>query len=154
MCINANTRPAWHMERSNAARGRHKVVRVFSIDTAFNRVAMILNIALAESQFLACSDLDLLLHDINTGNHLGHRMFNLNTRIHFNEIEFIVFIQKLKSARTAIIDTATSISTTLAYFVPQFLTNPRRRSLFQYFLVTTLHGAITLAKIDGIAVLV
>ena len=39
---------------------------------------------------IAFGNLDLRLHDIDTGNHFGNSMFNLDTRINFYEIKFVV----------------------------------------------------------------
>ncbi|MPM39322.1 hypothetical protein SDC9_85955 [bioreactor metagenome] len=39
---------------------------------------------------IAFGNLDLCLDDIDTGNHFGNGMLNLNAGINFNEIKFIV----------------------------------------------------------------
>ena len=49
-------------------------------------------IALAEAQLFAGSNADLFLYQVDSGNHLGHRVFNLNAGVHFNEVELAVFV--------------------------------------------------------------
>ena len=43
------------------------------VDAALDRVAAELHVALPERQFFAGGDADLLLHDVDAGDHLGDR---------------------------------------------------------------------------------
>ena len=50
----------------------------------------------------ALSDADLFAYQIDTSDHFGDRMFDLQTCVHFDEIEFTIFPEELDSARAAI----------------------------------------------------
>ena len=100
---------------TNATRGvvsrhqswrRHKLIGgVFSINPAFNRVSTYLNIRLVIPEWISHSESNLFLNQINTRNALGDSMFNLNTRVHLQEIVIIVFIDnKLNSASVRVTD--------------------------------------------------
>ena len=43
-------------------------------------------------------DADLLLHEIEAGQHLGHRMLDLQPRVHLDEIELAVLVEELDGA--------------------------------------------------------
>ena len=62
-----------------------------------------MHIALLEWQLLAGSDADLQFHQIETRDHLGHRMLNLQPRVHLQEIEIPLRVhQKFDRTRTGI----------------------------------------------------
>ena len=46
----------------------------------------------------ARGDADLLLHEVEAGEHLGHRMLDLEPRVHLDEIELAVLIEELDRA--------------------------------------------------------
>src|SRR3546814_1659104 len=77
--------------------------RVFGVDAKLDGMALEDHIALAQKEFFAGGDLDLLLHKVNARNHFGDGVLDLNAGVHFNEKELAVFVQKLKGASTAII---------------------------------------------------
>ena len=47
---------------------------------------------------------DLLQHEVDTGDRLGHRMLHLQTGIHFDEVELAVLEQELDRSGAAILD--------------------------------------------------
>ena len=106
------------------------------------------NIFLPESEFFTGGDAYLLLHQVDTGNHFCHRMFDLNTGVHFDEIKLTGFIKKFKGACTAIANLATGFSAAITNFLYQLAWNARRRRFFDNFLVSALHRAIALAQPD------
>ena len=56
------------------------------------------NLALVDGQRRAGGDFDLLIDEIDAGDHFRHRMFDLNARVHFDEIEPAVFVEKFDGA--------------------------------------------------------
>ena len=72
------------------------------------------DVALAEAQLLAGGDADLLLHDVDAGDHLGDRVLDLDARVHLDEEELVVLVQELERARAAIADLAARIGAALA----------------------------------------
>ena len=113
-----------------------------------------LDFFLLDGQRLASRDTQLFLDQVNAGNHFGDRMFNLNTGVHFNEVELTVFKQELKGACAAIADVDTRFRAAFADVATQFRGNARRRRFFDHFLVTTLHGAVAFRQIDSVALAV
>lgn len=78
------------------------------------------NFFLLDGKRLACSDTQLLFDQVNAGDHFGNRMLNLNTGVHFDEIELAVLEQELKGTRSTIADIDTRFSATLADVATQF----------------------------------
>ena len=60
--------------------------------------------ALFDRQWLAGRNAQLLFDQIHTGDHLGNRMLNLDTGVHFDEEELTVFIQELESTCATVAD--------------------------------------------------
>src|SRR5690606_8959056 len=90
MGVHAHARPTRHVPVGDAARTRNELEGIFGVDPALDRMAAELHIALTQREFFAGCNTDLLLHQIDTRDHLGDRMLDLNTGIHFNEVEFAV----------------------------------------------------------------
>ena len=59
-------------------------------------------------------DQDLLLHDVDAGDHLGHRMLDLHARVHLDEEELVVLVQELEGAGAAVADLAAGVGAALA----------------------------------------
>src|SRR3546814_5916005 len=51
----------------------------------------------------AAGDADLFADEVEAGDHLGHRMLDLDTRVHLDEEKLAIFPQELDRARTAIV---------------------------------------------------
>ena len=79
----------------NDTRRRHETARVFGIDTTFDGVSAERQVILGKAQPLAICNSDLLAHKVDAGNHFRDGMLNLQACIHFDEIKFAVFIEKL-----------------------------------------------------------
>src|SRR2546428_659259 len=61
--------------------------RHLGVDAAFNGVAGLRQICLLEGQRLAVRDADLFAYKIEACRHFGYGMLDLQTRVHFEEIE-------------------------------------------------------------------
>ena len=48
----------------------------------------------------------LLLHDVDAGGHFGHRMLDLQPRVHLDEVESALLVQELEGAHAAVADAA------------------------------------------------
>ena len=70
-----------------ADRRREIAIRILRVDAAFHRPAVKLDVALLERELLAGGDADHLLDQIDAGDELGHRMLDLQPRVHFQEVE-------------------------------------------------------------------
>jgi len=65
-----------------------------------------LNIALTQTQRLAGGNPNLLPDDIDAVDHLGHRVLDLDPRVHLHEIDVGAADQKFKGARARILHCA------------------------------------------------
>src|SRR6185437_14096527 len=78
----------WRSIARETAGRWHKVsIGILGIDARFDRPAVEPDIGLPDRQRFAGRDPDHLLNEVNSSNELGHRMLNLETGIHFEEIE-------------------------------------------------------------------
>ena len=104
-----------------------------------------LDVALRERQLLAARDADLLLHDVDAGDHLGHRMLDLHARVHLDEVELAVLVQELEGAGAASSRSAgrprRSASPISAISVAAM---PGAGRLLDHLLVAALHRAVAL----------
>src|SRR5690606_19464407 len=128
--------------------------RVFGIDPTLHRMATEDYVFLFDRQGQTAGYAQLLLDDIDAGDHFGHWLFHLNPGVHLNEVELTVLVEELKSASTPIADVQTGLDAGVVNKAAGFRIDIRRRGLFQNFLVAALHGAIPVTQVNGIALAV
>ena len=73
--------------------------------------------SLRERQFAAGGDADLLEAQVDIGDHLGHRMLDLDAGVHFDEIELAVLVEEFDGADAEIVDLAHRLGDRLADLV-------------------------------------
>src|SRR5207249_4589868 len=83
-------------------------------DAALDRMAAQHDVLLAKEQLLPSGHANLLLHQINPADHLGHRVLDLAARIHLDEVELAIFEQELECPGAAIADLAARVDAALA----------------------------------------
>src|ERR1017187_10504788 len=154
VAVDANAGAAGRMPELDRSGRGHERARILGVDAAFDGVAAELHIGLRVGQLLAGRDRELRLDQIDTGNQFGHRMFDLNPRIHLNEIELPILVQELERAGTAITDRAARLDAALTHLPALLGSEARCRGLLDYFLMAALHRAVALAQTDHIAVMV
>ncbi len=123
-------------------------------------MALEVNFGLRERQPLARSNAELPSHQIEPGDFFGHRMLDLQPRIHFDEPE-AVFPQsaaavgnELDRAGAGVTHGACSLYRRGAHLRPQAIRHAGRRRFLDDLLVTALQRAIALAEMNGVAVIV
>ena len=77
-------------EGDEAGRRQEIVVGIFGIDAALDGVAADFDVFLHEAQRFAVGDLNLAAHDVDTGDRLGYGMLDLDARVDFHEVKFVV----------------------------------------------------------------
>ena len=117
-------------------------------------MAVELHVLLLHRKRRAIGDADLFAHEIDAGDHLGDRVLNLQTRVHFDEIEFAVFVKILNRADAEIAELLDRIGRDLADARALVRVQSWRRRFFEHFLVAALQRAIALAQMDDVAVAV
>src|SRR5688500_1783529 len=93
-------------------------------------------VALLDRQTLAARDFDLLLDDVDSGDHFGHRVLYLHARVHLDEIELAILVQELERARADIPDLAARLGAALADPRARTRGYVRRRRFLDHFLMS------------------
>ena len=133
--------------------GRKPVRDVLGVDAALDRVAAQLDLLLRQRQRLAERDPDLLAHEIEPGDHLGHRVLDLDARVHLHEEVLAVRReQALDRPGRAVAARARRVDADRADPRAQLGVDRRRRRLLDELLVAALDRAVALAEVDDVAV--
>src|SRR5262245_51153464 len=85
--IDADTVTGRFAVAEDPTRLRKEPLRIFRVDPAFNRVTVEPDVLLRKRQRLAAGDEDLRPHQIETGDGFGDGMFDLQPRVHLEEVE-------------------------------------------------------------------
>ena len=139
-----------------AADRRHEVaVGVLGIEAGFDRPAVELHVVLPEGEGLAGGDADHLLDEIETGDEFGHRVLDLETGVHLEEIELLVLAEdEFDRAGGIVADGPRQRDGLVAHLLPQFRVEGGRGGFLDDLLVAPLDRAFALAEPDRVAVLV
>ena len=77
-------------------------------------MAVEFDVALRQREIGAGADADLLEDEVDVGDHLGHRMLDLDARVHLDEVELAVLVEELDRADAEIFDLAHRLGDGLA----------------------------------------
>ena len=103
----------------------------------------------------AGGDPDLLVDQVDAGDHLGHRVLDLEARVHLDEVELAVLVEELDRAGAEIAELrASPCATTSPICVALGGVERRGGGLLPHLLVAALQRAVALAEMDGVAVAV
>ena len=132
--------------------GREIALRPLRIDARLDGPAVEADILLAEGERLACRHTQHLLHEVQPGDHLRHRMFHLEAGVHLQEVEIALTVHdELDRAGRAVVDGAGERHGAGAHFLAERLVDERARAFLDHLLVAALDRAFALAEMDGIA---
>src|ERR1043165_5943025 len=109
------------------------------------------DVVLDQRQVAAGRDPDLLEHEVESGDHLGDRMLDLDAGVHLDEIELAVLVEELDGAEPQIFQLAHRARDDLADLEARRDVERRRGRLLPYLLMTPLQRAVALAEMDGVA---
>ena len=112
--------------------------RVLGIDAALDGVAVELDVLLRDRELVPIGDADLLEDEVDVGDHLGHRVLDLDARVHLDEIEPAVLVEELDGADAEILELAHRLRDGLADLLARFGIERRRGAFLQHFLVAAL----------------
>ena len=131
------------------------VVGIFGVDAALDRMAAQLDVFLRERQLLAGGDVHLQVHEIEAGDEFRDRMLHLQARVHLEEVEVAILVdQELDGAGVVVTGGFGDAHGDFAHAAAHLFVDERRGRLFEHLLMAALHGALALAEIDDVAVLV
>ena len=98
-------------------------------------------------------DVHLVLHYVDAGDLLRHRVLHLHARVHLNENVIAALIhEKLNRARALIVDLFAEIHRVLANALALLLSDVLRGRDLHNLLVAALHGTIALKQVHHVAV--
>src|SRR3954451_9574272 len=127
---------------------------VLGVDAALDRVAAEAEVVLAYAELLARGDPDLLADDVDAADHLRDAVLHLHTRVHLEEEVLAVREETLDRAGGAVADGLGGVGADLADALSELLVDRGGRGLLDQLLVSPLDGAVALAEVDDVAVLV
>src|SRR5947207_5642478 len=128
------------------------VVGIFGVDAGFDRMAAHREIFLSQRQSLAGSDTQLPFDKVETGDHFGDRVLNLQTGVHLHEIEVAFAIEEeLHRARADVADRAGSLAGRFAQRFALRTRDQRSGGFFNDLLMTALYGAVAFEETDNVA---
>src|SRR5690606_18401641 len=145
---------ARRVEVAHGARAWQAAGGVFGVDLVLDGVLVYDHSLLLQALGQAATDLDLLLEDVDTGDHLGDRMLHLDTGVHLDEEELTVLVEKLEGAGAAVTQLDTGLYAAGLDFGTGLLVNARGRRFLDDLLVAALQRAVPIAQMNGIALTV
>ena len=136
-------------------RGQEAAIGILGIEARLNSPPCQFDVLLSQRQLGPSRDPDHLLDKIETGDQLGHGMFDLKPGIHFEKIEIPVCINdEFHRSGAVVVDRLGQCHSFLAHRFARRLVDEGRRGFFEDFLVAALNGTFAFAQVDDIAVLV
>ena len=136
-------------QSSNSADRWHKAAfGILCVDPGFNGPSRIAwDVLLAQAKRLARRNPQHFLHKIYACDLLGYRMFDLQARVHFKEMELPFRIDnELDGAGRAVPHRFGQRDSLLLHSSANFGLEPRRRGLFEYLLMAALDGTLALTE--------
>ncbi len=143
-----------------AGRRQEAALGVFGVEPRLDRVAVEPDLVLLERQLLARRDAELPLDQIKPGHRFGHRMLDLQPRVHLHEPEAVVLQaagavgDKLDRAGALVTDRQRRRDRGLAHAGAQVGAHAGGRRLLDHLLVPPLQRTVALVEMDGVAVAV
>src|SRR5208337_4012044 len=149
--IDANAEAARRMEVGDAAGRGDEGARVLGVDATLDRRAEKTHLVLRDRQRRSGRDLDLLVDDVDAGDHLGHRMFDLDARVHLDEVELALLVEKLDRPGADVAELRHGAGHHAADLFALFGVERGGGAFLPHFLVTALQRAVALSEVDGAA---
>ena len=137
------------MEIRDPARRGDEGPGVLGVDATFDRRAQHAHLVLGDRQRRAGRNLDLLVDDVDAGDHLGDRMLDLDARVHLDEVEPPALVQELDRSRADIAELRHGAGDDGADLLALTRIERGGRSFLPDLLVTPLQRAVALAEMNG-----
>src|SRR5262249_26637366 len=118
--VDSYTRSARSIQGGYSTGTGSKLNRVFSVNSAFNRMSAEYNLLLFVSERRTFRHANLHANQVGICNHLCYGMLDLNARVHLHEIKVLVIIdQELNRSRPKIAEFFARIHSSLMHFLTQ-----------------------------------
>jgi hypothetical protein len=143
----------------NLARIRLEALRrVFGRDSTLDGKASSGDAILGETQLgkcCACSDLDLGCYNVDTGDLLGDRVLDLDTRVDLDEVVLVLLVhQELSSTGVAVVHRSSQPHGIIEYGIPGLGGKVLGGGNLDDFLMSALDRAVTLVKVNNVAMVI
>ena len=154
--VHPDARPARRVIALDAAgAGPELVLGILGVDPELDRVAAQRHVGLAEAERLAGGDADLGGHHVEPGQHLGHRMLDLDPAVDLDEVEGARRVdEELERADVLVAGGDDGPQGALREIGPGGVGQGRRGRLLEDLLVPALDRAVALAHVDAVPVAV
>src|SRR5690606_37513373 len=149
VAVHAHAGAARGVEVLHQAGAGQEADRILGIDAALDGVAGEADVLLAQAQLLAAGDQQLLAHQVDAGDHLGHRALDLDAGVHLDDVELPVLVEELEGAGTAVADADAGLGADAADALAHLRGDARGRRSLDHLLVPALHRAVALAQVHG-----
>src|SRR3954454_4317431 len=156
MRVHAHARTARrHVARDRARRGREIAFRILGVDATLDGVPARQPASHAGRQPLASGEPDLLFHQIDARDQLGHGMLDLYARVRLDEVKAILAVdQEFPGPHALVAHGAGAPQRRAVQALSDVRGQCRGRRLFEQLLVPPLDRALPLAEVDQRAVAV
>ena len=112
------------------------------------------DVALAVAERHAGRDAQLLAHDIDAADHLADRVLDLQPRVHLDEVERSILVEKLHRSGTAVAELLQRGDGHPGQSLPRRIIERGGGGFLKQLLVRTLQRAVALAEMDRAALAV
>ncbi len=109
------------------------------------------DVLLREGERRARGDADLLVHEVDAGDHLGHGMLDLDAGVHLDEVELAVLVEELDRARADILQLLHGLGHGVADARAHVGIERRGGAFLPHLLVAALQRAVALEQVDRAA---
>ena len=152
--IDAHAEAAGRMEIGDPA-GRGPEGRgVLGVDAALDGVAVELTSSCAIESGAPAAMRICSLHEVDAGDHLGHRMLDLDAGVHLDEVELAVLVEELDRAGADIAELLHGLGDDAADALAHLGVERRGGAFLPDLLVAALQRAVALAEMHGVALAV
>ena len=128
------------------------MLRVLGVYTRLDRVTIDADRFLSDGQRLARGHAQLPFDEIESGDHLGYRVLDLQSGVHFEEKEAIFVRDELHRAGAFVTDSPRRGDGGASHGRSAIIIEAGRGRLLDHLLMTPLHRAVALEQMNGIAV--
>ena len=145
--------PRWCSEQADTSRRRGKARRrIFSIDSALDRVTSRHDVVLREGEPLTSGDLDLESDEVEPRHHLRHRVLHLEPGVDLEEVESSLLIdEELDRSRVDIARRSRRLGRGDTHERSQVLIEDGAGTLLDNLLVPALNRALPFEEVDDVA---
>ena len=128
---------------------------ILSIDAALDGMSTRLGVDDMGAEMFTGGDLDLVLHEVASVNLFGDRVFDLNTGVHFHEVEIPIVIDEILDGTGILVsDAFAELDRGIAHLFAKLGGHERGWAFLHDLLVAALQRAVALSEMHDAAVLI